>query len=98
MGKGPGKFFSNKIIQQNEQEVALGKKTERDVCPKDKLKFHFFFGPWGVWSFMYYVLKSLHSWTLHLPFLSPGLIKRTLYSGFVKCSERKIKIKIIHKP
>ena len=38
MGKGPGKQSSNKIINQDEKEVALGKKNGRAACPKDMLK------------------------------------------------------------
>ena len=48
-GQGSKQVFSNKIIKQNSQEVALGKKTERDTCPKDKDK-----EPWR--SLIFYVL------------------------------------------
>ena len=41
--KGPGKTSSNKITQEDKQEVAPGKKNVRTACPKDKLEFTFFF-------------------------------------------------------
>ena len=40
--KGPGKSSSDKIINYDEPEVALGKQNERAACPKDKLEFKFF--------------------------------------------------------
>ena len=38
ISKGPAITSSNKIINQVEQEVALGKQNIGAVCPKDKLK------------------------------------------------------------
>ena len=42
MHKGPSKPSSNKIINQDEEEVSLGKENVRAACPKDKLEFLFF--------------------------------------------------------
>ena len=36
--KGTGKSSSNKIINQDKQEVALGEQNVRAACPKDKLE------------------------------------------------------------
>ena len=46
--KGPGKTSSNKITQEDKQEVAPGKKNVRTACPKDKLEFTFFSRSWKV--------------------------------------------------
>ena len=44
MGNDPGKSFSNKVINEDEQEVALGKQNM--IClPKEKLQFKFFPSP-----------------------------------------------------
>ena len=43
MGKDLGKSSSNKIINWDDQEVALGKQNVRAACPKDKLEFKIFF-------------------------------------------------------
>ena len=37
MGKVPGESSSNKIINQDKQEVAPLKQNMRAACPKDKL-------------------------------------------------------------
>lgn len=43
VGKGPDNSSSNKIINCDGQEVALGGQNERAAaCPKDKLEFEFF--------------------------------------------------------
>ena len=42
MGKAPSKSSSNKIINLDEQEMAVGKQNKRAACPKDKLEFTFF--------------------------------------------------------
>ena len=36
--KGTGKSPSNKIINQDKQEVALGEQNVKAACPKDKLE------------------------------------------------------------
>ena len=43
MSKGSGKSTSNKIINQDQQEVASGKQNMRAACQKDKLEIKFFF-------------------------------------------------------
>ena len=43
MGMHPGKSSSNKIINEDEQEVALGKQNVRAPRPKVKLDVIFFF-------------------------------------------------------
>lgn len=44
MAKGPaGKSSSKKIINEDEQDVALGKQNARAPCPKVKLDVNFFF-------------------------------------------------------
>ena len=45
MGKGLEKSSSNKIINWDEQKVALGKQNSRSARPKDKLEFKFFASP-----------------------------------------------------
>ena len=45
MSKGSGKSTSNKIINQDQQEVASGKQNMRAACQKDKLEIKFFGGP-----------------------------------------------------
>ena len=45
MGNALGKSSSNKIINWEEQEVALGKWNARSARPKDKLEFKFFATP-----------------------------------------------------
>ena len=39
MSKGSGKSTSNKIINQDQQEVASGKQNMRAACQKDKLLY-----------------------------------------------------------
>ena len=39
--KGPGNPSSNKTINKDEQEVALGKQNVRAACLKDVLEFQF---------------------------------------------------------
>ena len=39
MSKGSGKSTSNKIINQDQQEVASGKQNMRAACQKGKLEF-----------------------------------------------------------
>ena len=43
MSKGPGKSSSNKIFNQDQQELASGKQNMRAACQKDKLEIKFFF-------------------------------------------------------
>ena len=43
MGKDLGKSSCNKIINWDDQEVALGKRNVRAACPKDKLEFKILF-------------------------------------------------------
>ena len=43
MGKGLGKSSSNKVINQEEQEVAPGNQNLRAAYPKHKLESKFFF-------------------------------------------------------
>ena len=47
MSKGPGKSSStcNKIINQEEQEVAPSEENVRATSSKDNLEFKFFLGP-----------------------------------------------------
>ena len=45
MSKGSGKSTSNKIINQDQQEVASGKQNMIAACQKDKLEIKFFFEP-----------------------------------------------------
>ena len=45
MSKGPGKSSSNKIFNQDQQELASGKQNMRAACQKDKLEIKFFGGP-----------------------------------------------------
>lgn len=45
MGKGLSKSFSNKIIDEDKQEVATGKQNKWAACPKDKLEFKLFSSP-----------------------------------------------------
>ena len=45
MGKGPDNSTSNKIINFDEQRVALGKQNVKAAYPKDKLEFKFFLSP-----------------------------------------------------
>ena len=42
MGKDPSKLCSNKVINQEEQEVAPGNQNVRAAYPKDKLESKFF--------------------------------------------------------
>ena len=42
MGNALDKSSSDKIINWEEQEVALGKRNARSAWPKDKLEFKFF--------------------------------------------------------
>ena len=44
MSKGSGKSTSNKIINQDQQEVASGKQNMRAACQKDNMEIKFF-GP-----------------------------------------------------
>lgn len=39
--KGPGNPSSDKIINKDKQEVALGKQNARAACLKDMLEFQF---------------------------------------------------------
>ena len=43
MSKDLGMSSSNKIINEDDQEVAFGKRNVRAACPKDKLEFKVFF-------------------------------------------------------
>ena len=43
MSKDLGMSSSNKIINEDDQEVAFGKWNVRAACPKDKLEFKVFF-------------------------------------------------------
>ena len=45
MSKGPGKSSSNKIFNQDQQELASGKQNMRAACQKDKLEIKFLGGP-----------------------------------------------------
>ena len=45
MSKHPGKSSSNKLINEDEQEVALGKQNVRALCAKVKLDVKFFSRP-----------------------------------------------------
>ena len=45
MGKGLDKSFSNKIINWEEQEVALGRWNARSARRKEKLEFKSFSSP-----------------------------------------------------
>ena len=45
MGKGLGKSSANKVINQEEQEVAPGNQNVRADYRKDKLESKFFFDP-----------------------------------------------------
>ena len=49
---------SNKIINYDKQEVALGKKNVKGTCPKDKLEFNFFFNPCIYTSFFFFQKKN----------------------------------------
>ena len=42
MSKGSGKSTSNKIINQDQQEVASGKQNMRAACQKDNMEIKFF--------------------------------------------------------
>lgn len=42
MGKGLSKSSSNKIIDEDKQEVATVKENKWAACPKDKLEFKLF--------------------------------------------------------
>lgn len=48
MGKGLGKSSSNKVINQEEQEVAPGNQNLRAAYPKYKLESKFFFRPLNI--------------------------------------------------
>lgn len=45
MGKGLSKSSSNKIIDEDKQELATGKQNKWAACPKDKLGFKLFSSP-----------------------------------------------------
>ena len=45
MGKRQSQSSSNKIINEDQQEVALGKQNMTAACPKDKLEFKSFSSP-----------------------------------------------------
>ena len=45
MGKGLSKSSSNKIIDEDKQEMATGKQNKWAACPKDKLEFKLFSSP-----------------------------------------------------
>ena len=42
MSKDSGKSTSNKIINQDQQEVASGKQNMRAACQKDNMEIKFF--------------------------------------------------------
>ena len=85
MGNALGKSSSNKIINWEEQEVALGKWNARSARPKDKLEFKVFCEPWASVPFQSWSptivrfrdgIESL--WVL-LSFLSWNLKPRVLF-------------------
>lgn len=45
MGKGLSKSSSNKIIDEDKQEVVTVKQNKWAACPKDKLEFKLFSSP-----------------------------------------------------